>query len=65
MELHLIELHSMKLNSINCFFIIFSFSVPIKINKDTANTYTCSEKYNKSHYVYCAGTAFRRTIYLL
>ena len=63
MELHLIELNSMKLNLINCFFIIFSFSVPIKINEDTANTY--SEKYNKSHYVYCAGTVFRRTIYLL
>ena len=33
----------------------------MKINKNTANAYTYYEKYNKQHYVYCAGTAFTRT----
>ena len=40
MEMDLMELHLIKLHSINCCFDIFSFQAPIKINKNTANAYT-------------------------
>ena len=48
MEYHLIELHSMKLLLINCCFSIYYFYVPIKINKNSANTYTYDEKYKQT-----------------
>ena len=47
----------------NCYFSIFSFEVPIKINKNTTNAYTYYEKYSKQYNVYCAETAFTRTTY--
>ena len=53
MELHLIELHSMKLHLINCCFNIFSFQVPMK---NTAYAYTYYEKNNKQYYVHCTRT---------
>ena len=55
MELHSTELHSMKLHLINrCLSakikpngnIIF-FQIPMKINKNTTNTYAYYEKYGK------------------
>ena len=53
MESHLTELHSTY-----CCFNIYSFRVPIKINKNTANAYTYYEKYNKQYYVYCTRTKY-------
>ena len=53
----------MELHLINCYFSIFSFEVPIKINKNTTNAYTYYEKYSKQYNAYCAETAFTRTTY--
>ena len=39
------------------------FKVSEKKNKNTANSYTCYEIYNKKYYLHCVGTTFTRTIH--
>ena len=49
---------STELYLIDCGFNIFSFQVPMKINKSTANVHIHYEKRNKQHYVYYTRATF-------
>ena len=43
--------------------LLFQYIFFLSTNQSTANADTYYEKYSKQYYVYCAGTAFKRTVY--